>query len=86
MAKLELFSAAWCGPCQVIKPIIQKLKDESDESVLDVHIVDVDTEPDRVQELNITSVPTLVYTSDDGEEKRHRGVITKKDLLNFINY
>ena len=56
---LFYFTAKWCGPCQRIKPLLQKISDGSDSSVLKVYIIDIDENDEIAQQFNIKSVPTF---------------------------
>ena len=50
------FWATWCGPCQMVSPIIEELGEE----LTDVKVckVDVDKEPEISIQYNIMSIPT----------------------------
>ena len=52
------FWATWCGPCQMVSPIIEELGEE----LTDVKVckVDVDKEPEIFIQYNIMSIPTLI--------------------------
>jgi len=52
-------TATWCGPCQRIKPLIQKLSDGLDQSLVEIYQVDIDENDDLVSELDVDSVPTF---------------------------
>ena len=56
---LFYFTAKWCGPCQHIKPLLQKISDGSDTSVLKVYMIDIDDNDDIAKEFQIRSVPTF---------------------------
>jgi thioredoxin-like negative regulator of GroEL len=62
-----LFSAAWCGPCRVLKPRVQDALEGQEQWIVGVQ-VDIDKEPDLVKQFNIMSVPTMLMLQD-GEEK-----------------
>jgi thioredoxin 1 len=62
------FWAAWCGPCKMVAPEIEKLATKYAGHV-DVVKVDVDANPKTAQALNIMSIPTIVLFSA-GEEPR----------------
>lgn len=55
---LFYFTAKWCGPCQRIKPLLQKISDGSDSSVLKVYIIDIDENDEIAKEFQIRSVPS----------------------------
>ena len=52
------FYAVWCGPCQMLAPVIEELENSRDD-FLAVKI-DVDQEPALAQRFSITAVPTLL--------------------------
>ena len=56
---LFYFTASWCGPCQRIKPMIQKLSDGLDASKCEVYMVDIDENDELALELKVKSVPTF---------------------------
>lgn len=55
---LFYFTAKWCGPCQRIKPLLQKISDGSDSSILKVYIIDIDENDEIAKEFQIRSVPS----------------------------
>lgn len=74
------FYATWCGPCQMLAPVIHELGDESDGSYK-VCKVDVDQAPGLVQQFRIMSVPTLVVLVNGKEVRRLMGGQSKEQLL-----
>ena len=54
------FWAAWCGPCRLVAPEIEKLAEKYNGSV-DVVKVDVDANPQTAQKYGIMSIPTVAY-------------------------
>ena len=56
---LFYFTAKWCGPCQKIKPLIEKLSEWSDPSKLEIYLIDIDENDNIASELKIRSVPTF---------------------------
>ena len=53
------FYATWCGPCQQMHPILDKLKDKMGSTVRVVKI-DVDKNQEVAATFKIRSVPTLL--------------------------
>ena len=56
---LFYFTAKWCGPCQKIKPLIEKLSEGADSSKLEIYLIDIDDNDDIASEFKIRSVPTF---------------------------
>jgi len=67
MITLIDFYADWCGPCQAIAPVLDKvLKDFEDKVTLEK--VDVDKNPEKSSKFGVVSIPTLVITDKEGKE------------------
>ncbi|MCG7852343.1 MAG: thioredoxin family protein [Methanosarcinaceae archaeon] len=73
------FSATWCGPCRMQKPIIEKLEETFGDKV-DFKEIDVDQNNEMAAKYDIMVVPTLVIEIDSVEVRRFTGV-TRADVL-----
>jgi thioredoxin 1 len=54
------FWAAWCGPCKLVAPEMEKLAAKY-EGAIDVVKVDVDANPGLSRSFNIMSIPTIAF-------------------------
>ena len=54
------FWAAWCGPCKMVAPVMEKIAQKYDGAV-DVVKVDVDANPRLSQAFGIMSIPTIAF-------------------------
>ena len=66
------FSAVWCGPCKMLKPVVHELADEWGENVKVVEL-DVDHNPDIAFRYQVMGVPTLMLFVDGEIRERLTG-------------
>lgn len=77
------FSADWCGPCKVFKPVVQQT---SQELGVAVNYINVDYDASFTQKYSITSVPTIIVTDHQGEVVyRKSGVLSRDQLISMFN-
>jgi thioredoxin 1 len=79
--KLLKFYGEWCGPCRTQNSIIKNL---GDRVTVPIEEIDIDEKFDIVKSWNVTTVPTMILINEDGEVKRHTGVLKEKEFLKFI--
>lgn len=73
------FWAPWCGPCQIMGPIIDELAKEMDGKAV-VGKLDVDENPETAQKYGIMSIPSLKIFKDGKIVKEFVGVQAKETL------
>lgn len=78
------FSAAWCGPCKKIAPIIEELTDEYAGKVV-IGKCDVDENDDLTAKFGIRNVPTVLFIKNGEVVDKHVGAATKSTFEEKIN-
>ena len=73
------FWATWCGPCQMIAPIIEKLAQDNPQ--ITVAKIDVDEAPSIAIRFGVESIPTLIAMRDGEETDRMVGVRPAEQIL-----
>ena len=77
------FWATWCGPCQMMAPVVEEIAEENPQWV--VGKIDVDEEPALAQQFSIVSIPTLVVLKGGKEVNRLVGFRKKEQVLAEID-
>lgn len=77
------FWAAWCGPCKMLAPSVEKLSEEY-EGKVKVGKVNVDEQMALAQEFGVSSIPTLILFDKGEIKKQSIGLISYEELESFI--
>ena len=65
MNKLKYFTAPWCGPCRLFKPIIADLVGEG----YNIDIINIDEDESSAIDYDVMSIPHLVFEKDCSDPK-----------------
>ena len=76
------FWATWCGPCQMLAPVLTEVAEELPQVTFCK--VDVDEERELALDAGIESIPTLLIVKNGKVEKRLVGYREKDALLREI--
>ncbi|GAB7095492.1 thioredoxin [Halolamina litorea] len=75
------FYADWCGPCQMLEPVVETIAEETDAAVAKV---DVDANQQLAAEYGVRGVPTLILFADGEPVERLVGMQNESQLRSLI--
>jgi len=78
------FWAEWCGPCQTLKPMLEKLAEEYQGRFL-LAKVNADTNPELSQYFGVRSIPTVVMLVGGQPQDGFTGALPESELRAFID-
>lgn len=79
------YYATWCGPCKMMHPVLDDLKERMGDRVKIIKIdVDVPANRQSVYEYQIQSVPTLMLFKQGKMLWRKSGVVSATELQEII--
>ena len=76
------FWASWCGPCQMLSPIVDEVAAEAGN--VKVGKVNVDEEPALAAKFGVMSIPTLLVFEKGKVVKQSIGYIEKDEVMALI--
>lgn len=76
------FYATWCGPCQLLKPLLEKLAHEYNYILAKV---DIDQNPDLANYFGVEGVPDIRIVTQGQMKEGFVGVLSEKQLRQFLS-
>jgi thioredoxin 1 len=77
------FYADWCGPCQVMGPVLEDVKSELGDKVAIIKI-NVDKNQALAQKFQVRGVPTFMIFKNGKSLWRQSGVLNKENLVEVL--
>jgi len=77
------FWASWCGPCQMMAPVVEELSEE----IADVKFakVNVDEQPELARQFQVMSIPTMVLLKEGKIVDTTIGAQPREDIVKFLH-
>jgi thioredoxin 1 len=72
------FEASWCMPCQVLKPVLEKVKESTGVEVVSI---DIDDAPELATRYGVRGVPTVFAIKDAAPVKMLVGAKKESDYI-----
>ena len=77
------FYANWCGPCKMLRPVLESIASErSDKKIISI---DVDEAEDLAREYGIISIPCVILFEDGKEVNRSIGLKSKSEIEGMLD-
>lgn len=77
------FWASWCGPCQMVSPVIDEIAEEY-RGKLKVGKVNVDEESELASKFAVVSIPTVIIFKNGKVAERMVGAYSKDAYEDII--
>lgn len=77
------FFATWCGPCQMLGPVLKEVKDQLGDRVSIIKI-DVDKNQELAAMQQVRGVPTMMLFQNGNLLWRQSGLLSKEEIIKNI--
>jgi len=77
------FWAAWCGPCRMLAPVMEKVSEEFENRAEFVK-VNVDENPEVAEKYSVMSIPYVAVFEKGALKAQNIGYVPEQDLRSFF--
>lgn len=77
------FFATWCGPCQILSPVLKQVKEALGDRISIIKI-DVDKNQPMASQYQVRGVPTMMLFQNGKQLWRQSGVLSKEEIIQTI--
>ncbi|MDZ4708019.1 MAG: thioredoxin [Saprospiraceae bacterium] len=78
------FHAVWCGPCKMMAPILDQIKEEFDDKIK-IYKIDIDKNKSLSEKYQVMAVPTIMLFKEGKLGWRVSGVPSIQELRTQLN-
>ena len=76
------FNAGWCGPCKMLKPMLEELA--AGDPGFKIVSIDIDDQNELADDYGVSSIPCLVVFQGGEEANRSVGLIPKEAITALV--
>lgn len=76
------FWAVWCGPCQMLSPLVDEVAEERED--IKVGKINVDEQQELAMKYQVMSIPMLLVVKNGEITNRSVGLISKDQILGLL--
>ena len=77
------FFATWCGPCQMLSPVLKQVKEALGDRISIIKI-DVDKNQPMASQYQVRGIPTMMLFQNGKQLWRQSGVLSKEEIIQTI--
>ena len=77
------FWAPWCGPCKMLTPILEKVKEDVGDSAV-ISKVNVDENPQLASKFGVRSIPTILIFKNGEIKETLVGLKQQAELTSLL--
>jgi thioredoxin 1 len=83
MLTVKDFWAPWCGPCKMMKPLVESLATSNEDVQFD--FINVDENSQETVKYGIRSIPTFILEKDGEIVEKHVGSLSRDEFQKLID-